>query len=60
MKNEADQKQWLESVRRDIDKAKVSVTSNQRLDETTLARFASELESVYKGCRTLLEAEQQT
>lgn len=55
----ADDRAWLDQVRRHIDACKTSVTSNGRLDNAKLTDIASRLESIFKECRTMLEGPQE-
>lgn len=50
-----DDKEWLAQCERLIGGAKVAVTSNGRMNPSSLAALASRLESVYKDCRKLAE-----
>lgn len=46
---------WLKQVEQRIDAAKCAVTSNGRLSETELAKLASDLETIKKRARALLQ-----
>lgn len=51
----ADNNEWLAQVRRSIDNAKCAITSNSRLSEFDLADMASQLESIAKRCRAMVQ-----
>lgn len=50
-----DNEAWLSQLRRHIDAAKCCAESNHRLATTDLVALASDLESIYKRARALLE-----
>lgn len=52
-----DDQAWLQQLRRRIDDAKCCAESNHRLPTSELVTLASDLESIYKRARALLEME---
>lgn len=52
-----DAREWCAQVERRVDAAKTAVTSNARLPDSELAEIASQLETIKKRCRALVEGE---
>lgn len=52
-----DDKEWLAQVRRDVDRLKVTIQSNGRLDENWRVAEASTIESCFKACRQQVDPE---
>lgn len=50
-----DDEAWLSQCRKRIDDAKIAVESNARLSVNERAKLASQLESVFKQARGLME-----
>lgn len=59
MSKEADTLAWVQAMRRDADRLKVSITSNARagIDIGALTELASRVEQVFKDARALVQTE---